>query len=273
MLKVSLNEKTFRELRDIIYEKSGIFVPDTKMYLIENRLSSILKEKKLKTYEDYLNLLKYSSNGNDLSRLFDAITTNETYFFREMEQLQVCVNSVVPSLLNTGKRSKVRIWSAACSTGEEPYTIAMMLMEKFGSINAFDILGSDISNNVLASARMACYSSYSTRNVPAKYLKKYFTPDGKVFRLNNEIKKSVKLTKINITESKDMRAMHGADIIFCRNVLIYFDLKSKQEAVSNLYDCLKPGGYLFIGATESLHNVTRAFRPSAVDGIISYRKV
>jgi chemotaxis protein methyltransferase CheR len=273
MLTVSLREDTFRQIRDIIYKHSGIFIPDTKKYLIENRLTSILKEKKLDNYENYLDLLKVSPNGNELSRLFDAITTNETYFFREAEQLSACVESGIASMMRNGKRPRIRIWSAACSTGEEPYTIAMMLMEKFGTINGFEIYGSDISNNVLVSAARACYSSYSTRNVPQNYLQKYFTPQGKAFLLKDNVKKSVKFRKVNLMDDREMRMMRGMDFIFCRNVLIYFDMSSKKKVVSYLYDCLNPGGYLYIGATESLHNITRAFRPSSINGTVAYRKV
>ena len=269
-----LNDPTFRELRDYIYDQSGIFITDTKKYLVENRLSRILQEKSLKCFEDYLKLIKFSSNGNELTRLFDAVTTNETYFFREPQQLSVFSESILPEIVGQKKGSKVvKIWSAACSTGEEPYTLTMMLLEKRLSPNQFEIVASDLSQGVLDSARKGLFNSYSVRNVPEPYLKKYFSVNDQSHVLNDDIKKSVKFMKMNLIDSKAMKTLRGMDIIFCRNVLIYFDAKAKQRVVSHLYDSLNPGGYLFIGSSESLHNVTRAFRPTVINKVITYQKV
>lgn len=274
MLSIPLEESTFRDLRNYIYDKSGIFISDTKKYLIENRLSRILQEKNLKSYEEYLKLIKFSSNGNELIRLFDAVTTNETYFFREPQQLSIFADCVFPKLAGQKRGNrKIKMWSAACSTGEEPYTLAMMLMEKLVPSDQFEIYASDLSESVLNSAKKADYNSYSVRNMPEQYLKKYFSNSGKSYSLGPRIKKTVKFMKVNLIESANMKLLRGMDIIFCRNVLIYFDTKAKQKVVSNLYDCLNPGGYLFIGSSESLHNVTRAFRPSVMNKIITYQKV
>jgi len=131
MLNFPLNDVTFKNIRDFIYDRSGIFISDTKKYLIENRLARIVKENNLGSFDDYLHLLKHSPNGIELNRLFDAVTTNETYFYREPQQLQVFVDGIIPALIKQKKGSApLKIWSAACSTGEEPYTISMMLMEK-----------------------------------------------------------------------------------------------------------------------------------------------
>lgn len=274
MLSIPLAESTFKDLRDYIYDKSGIFIADTKKYLIENRLSRILQEKELKSYEDYLNLIKFSSNGSELIRLFDAVTTNETYFFREPQQLSIFAEWVFPKLaVQKRGNNKIKIWSAACSSGEEPYTLSMMLMEKLLPVDSYEIYGSDLSESVLDSAKKAVYTSYSIRNMPEQYLKKYFSNSGKSYSLNARVKETVKFMKVNLIESTNMKLLHGMDIIFCRNVLIYFDAKAKQKVVSNLYDCLNTGGYLFIGSSESLHSVTRAFRPSVINKIITYQKV
>jgi chemotaxis protein methyltransferase CheR len=273
MLTISLADSTFKNLRDFIYDNSGIYIADTKKYLIENRLSRILQEKKLNSFEEYLSLIKVSSNGNELARLFDAITTNETYFFREEQQLNVFTDTLIPKVLSQTKNARLRIWSAACSTGEEPYTLAIMLMEKYSSTRPFEIYATDISEGVLTSAKSAVYNSYSTRNIPEPYLKKYFSNSNNTHKLSSEVKNSVKFMKGNLIDHKTIKSLRGMDIIFCRNVLIYFDGKAKQKAVSNLYDCLNPGGYLVIGSSESLHNVTRAFRPSITKKTIMYQKV
>ena len=156
MLKIPLSDTTFKNIRDYIYANSGIFIADTKKYLIENRLSRILQEKNLNSFEEYFKLVRFNSNGNELARLFDAVTTNETYFFRESRQLSTVVDDLLPKILsNKNNSKKLRFWSAACSTGEEPYTISMMLMEnKIAPVN-FEIHASDISEGVLASAKRA----------------------------------------------------------------------------------------------------------------------
>jgi chemotaxis protein methyltransferase CheR len=274
MLGIPLVDSTFKDLRDYIYDKSGIYIADSKKYLIENRLSHVLKEKKLNSFEDYLKMIKFSTNGNELTRLFDAVTTNETYFFREPQQLEVFANTVMPKVLSAKKAGqKIKLWSAACSSGEEPYTISIMLTEKPLLAGKFEIYASDLSEGVLSSAKRAVYNSYSVRNIPDNYLKKYFLNNGHSYTLSTSVKKTVKFNKVNLINDKNIRPLRGMDVIFCRNVLIYFDTKAKQKVVSNLYDCLNPGGYLFIGSSESLHSVTRAFRPSVTNKVIMYQKV
>jgi len=274
MLNIPLVESTFKDLRDYIYEKSGIYIADTKKYLIENRLSRILQENKLQSYEDYLKFIKFSSNGKELSRLFDAVTTNETYFFREPQQLTVFAEGVLTKILEHKKGTKyIKIWSAACSSGEEPYTLSMILLEKRIQTTNFEIYASDLSEGVLTSAKRAVYNSYSVRNIPGPYMNKFFSNNGQSYILNDSVKNTVKFMKINLIDNKNMASLRGMDVIFCRNVLIYFDTRSKQKVVSNLYDSLNPGGYLFIGQSESLHNITRAFRPCVINKVIMYQKV
>jgi chemotaxis protein methyltransferase CheR len=274
MLNIPLLDTTFKDLRDYIYEHSGIYIADTKKYLIENRLARVLQDKKLNSFEEYLNIIKFCSNGNEMARLFDAVTTNETYFFREIDQLNVFNDDLVPNLLKQNKgKQRLRIWSAACSSGEEPYSIAIMLLEKnFGNMQ-FEIHASDICESVLASAKKGVYTSYSIRNIPQQYLNKYFIKNDQLYSLSQTVSKSVNFKKINLIDEKHVKSVRGMDIIFCRNVLIYFDAKAKQKVVSHLYNALNPGGYLIIGSSESLHSVTRAFRPSVIKKVIIYQKV
>ncbi len=149
-----LQDATFKQLRDFIYEKSGIFIPDTKKYLLEKKLASRLEEKKLNTFDDYLQHVRTSVNGDEIGKLFDAVTVNETYFFREPQQLDVFSDVLVGRLVESKGSSDIRIWSAASSTGEEAYTLAMMLMEK-KLCTRMEIIASDISNEVLESAKKA----------------------------------------------------------------------------------------------------------------------
>ncbi|MCL0074797.1 protein-glutamate O-methyltransferase CheR [Thermodesulfovibrionales bacterium] len=273
---LEMADGTFRQLRDFIYEKSGIFIPDNKKYLLESRLGRRVQERHLRGYEDYLYILKYGMNRDELSMLFDMVTTNETFFFRESQQFEVFAGEVLKRIMGENsslRRRDIKIWSAACSTGEEPYTIAMMLLER-PEANIFrkEIYASDISESTLNSAKRGVYSSYSTRNVPDAYLKKYFQNNNQQYLLSPDIKSMVRFMKVNLVEDSEVRAMRGIDIIFCRNVLIYFDNRAKQKAISLLYDSLRPNGYLFVGTSESLHSVTRAFKPVAINKIIVYQK-
>ncbi len=273
----TLSEDTFRQLRDFIYEKTGIYIPDNKKYFLENRLSRVIKEKNLRSYDDYLYYLKYSATKPDIARLFDAVTTNETFFFREPQQFEVLANNLIPQIVKENAqmgRKDIKIWSAACSTGEEPYTIAMILLEKSELMNIRkEIYASDISESVLMSARRGMYVGYSTRNIPPQYLAKYFKDSGGIYLLSENVKSLVKFMNINLIEEREVRQLKGIDIVFCRNVLIYFDDKAKKKVVSLIYDVLRPKGYLFIGTSESLHNITRAFRPIVINKVIVYQKV
>lgn len=272
-----MTDEVFKQLRDFIYEKSGIFIPDNKKYFLENRLGRRLQDRNLKGYEDYLYILKYGSDKNELVRLFDLVTTNETFFFREPQQFDVFSGELLSRIItdnSSSGRRDIKVWSAACSTGEEAYTIAMILLEK-PEINTFrkEIYASDISESVINSAKVGVYGSYSIRNIPDRYLKKYFKNTGEQYQISSEVKAITKFMQINLIEDKDVRTIRGVDVIFCRNVLIYFDNKAKQKAVSLLYDALRPNGYLFVGTSESLHNVTRAFRPIVINKVIVYKKV
>ncbi|MGC8937400.1 MAG: CheR family methyltransferase [Thermodesulfovibrio sp.] len=274
---VTINDEVFKQLRDFIYEKTGIYVPDNKKYFLENRLSRILKEKNLRNFEDYLYFLKYSANKHDIGRLFDAVTTNETFFFREPQQFEVFSNDLIPKIIKENGqmgRKDIKIWSAACSTGEEPYTIAMILLEKPELVSVRkEIYASDISESVLMSARRGMYGSYSVRNVPPQYMAKYFKDSGGIYVLSETVKSMVKFMNINLIEEKEVKQLKGMDVVFCRNVLIYFDDKAKKKAVSLIYDVLRPKGYLFVGTSESLHNITRAFRPVVINKVVVYQKV
>lgn len=273
----ALAEEVFRQLRDFIYEKSGIFIPDNKKYFLENRLGRRIQEKNLKTYDDYLYILKYGNDKPESNKLFDLVTTNETFFFREPLQFDLLAGELLKRVKDENSkaaRRDIKIWSAASSTGEEAYTVAMLFNES-PDIKPFtlDIYATDISESVLASAKNAVYGSYAVRNVPELYMKKYFTNSNQQFQLSPAIKKMVKFSKVNLFDEKEVKALRGMDVVFCRNVLIYFDDKAKQKVVSHLYDALRPGGYLIIGTSESLHSITRAFRPVVINKVIIYQKV
>lgn len=277
--KPKLSNETFGLLRDIIYAKCGIQFGDTKKYLLETRLARRLEEKNLKTFEDYYYYLMYDPDkAKELTHLLNCIVTNETSFFRDPAQLEAFRRGVVPKVVEEKARSgakTLKVWSAASSTGEEPYTLAMMLMEDLSSKGfSLEVLGSDISDRVLKSAETAVYERYSLRNTPEAFLGKYFVPSGpESYTVAKKVRDIVKYRKVNLVDSIETRMIRGMDIIFCRNVLIYFDDASKKKAVTHLYDSLNKGGYLFVGFSETLHNITRLFRPVSIERSVVYQKV
>ncbi len=276
-----MSEKVFVVLRDIIYQRSGMFFPDNKKYVLETRLVRRVDDAGFESFEKYVDFLKSDpKREQELSALFEIITTNETSFFRDMNQLQVFEAGVLTKLIKqiegTGVK-KLRLWSSACSTGEEPYTMAMQTLNRVQTgINSdwdIEIHATDISEGVLNSARRGEYNDYSIRNVPPQYLAKYFSKNGNgKYSIKPEIKKLVKFSNVNLFDSMKLRVFKGMHIVFCRNVLIYFDEASKKKVVNSIYDSLLPGGYLFIGHAESLFNISRAFKLVNINNLLVYQK-
>jgi len=273
-----MTREEFTVLRDFIYEKTGIYFAETKTYLLESRLTNRLNELGLSSFEDYYYHLKYGADRarGELPNLFDVVTTNETSFYRNPPQLDAFKIILQKEYMNgSGPASPIRIWSAACSTGEEPYTLAIMLMEMAELRRIaipFSILATDISTKVLESARKAVFSQYSVRNTDEAIKKKYFTEENNMYKLKETVKKNVKIDFMNLMDDDAYRLYRQMDFIFCRNVLIYFDEKMKKKVVDHMYECLKPKGFLTIGHAESLHNISRAFKPLVFPGTIAYQK-
>ncbi|MEN6617157.1 MAG: protein-glutamate O-methyltransferase CheR [Syntrophorhabdus sp.] len=273
-----MTKEEFVVLRDFIYEKTGIYFTETKTYLLESRLANRLGELGLNSFEDYYYHLKYGAEKarGEMANLFDVVTTNETSFFRNPPQLEAFKVILQKSYMNgSAPKTPLRIWSAACSTGEEPYTLAIMLTEMMESqrVNIpFTILATDISSKVLESARKAAFGQYSVRNTDDGIKRKYFTEENGMYRLKDTIKRNVKIDFMNLMDDDAYRMYRQMDFIFCRNVLIYFDEKMKKKVVDHMYECLKPKGYLTIGHAESLHNISRAFKPLVFPGTIAYQK-
>lgn len=281
---INMSDKAFCTLRDMIYERSGIYFPEQKKYVLENRLLKRIEDGGFEDFDRYIDFLRYDPlRGREFSKLFDIITTNETSFFRDTNQLHTFESVVLPQAIKDieGKGQKrLRIWSAACSTGEEPYTLAMIILNKFPQIQNMgppcldiEINGSDISESVINSARRGEYNDYSIRNVPPRYLERYFIKNGSgKYAVRHEVKGMIRLSNVNLFDDMKLRMLRGIHIVFCRNVLIYFSDVAKKKAIANIYDCLESGGYLFIGYAESLFNISRAFKLVNINNIIVYQK-
>ncbi|MCF8240205.1 MAG: protein-glutamate O-methyltransferase CheR [Melioribacteraceae bacterium] len=275
----ALSNECFAEWREYIYKLCGIYFQDNKKYLLENRLQKRLNYLGIDTFEKYLDYVKYGTKRSvELEYLYEVITINETFFFRNQPQLNVLVSSVIPELHKSKSefnRNKLRIWSAASSSGEEAYSIAMTIEEfvkpKFPGLRV-EIVGTDINRNVLQTASKGIYREYSIRNTPSYYLKKYFSTRDGQYELNSNIKSMVSFKFLNLFDESSMRMMLNFDIIYCANVLIYFNAESKIQVVSNLYNALNKYGYLFIGYSETLHGISRAFKLVSYPKTIGYKK-
>lgn len=277
--EVKIGDSEFTQLRDFIYELTGIYIADNRKYLLENRLAGRLKALNLKDFGEYFYYLRFDSGKrNELPRLYEVITTNETSFFRNPPQLKVFQEKVLAEVLEELRKKrtkKLHIWSAGCSTGEEPYTMAIQLHEALGSeISSWSIriTANDLSESVLRSAREGIYTDYALRTTPKEMITKYFTKEGQKFRIKPEVKRLVSFGQINLNDRMAVKRVERSQIVFCRNVIIYFDDAMKKRVISAFYDNLLPGGYLLIGHSESLHNITRAFKPVHHPGAIIYKK-
>ncbi len=277
--KPKLSNETFTLISGLIYSRSGIFFPHTKKYLLEARLQKRLEGLSLKTFEDYYYYLTYDAEREkEAARLLNTVVTNETSFFRDIIQLNAFRRGVMPQLLRDKEKSgsrSVKIWSAACSTGEEPYTLAIMLLEDGVQSKGYatEILASDLSDNVLKSAQAGVYERYSLRNTPEACIAKYFQNSAETYAVNKRVQDLVRYRKINLYSAQETAMVKSVDVVFCRNVLIYFDDASKKKVLAHLYDSLNRGGYLFVGFSESLHDVTRLFKPLSMERTVVYQKI
>lgn len=274
-----LSDETFVLLRDFIYERTGIYFPQKKKYLLEGRLAKRLQFLDLARFEDYLQLLRHGlERESEFELLCNTITINETSFFRNEPQIQAFQQKLAAEVIEAKKgygARTLRVWSAACSSGEEPYTLAMLYLEhlkpRYPDLR-IEIVGTDINTAVLDAARKAEYNSYTIRSTPQLYIDKYFDVQNSVYRLHTDVKELVRFEYHNLADRHMMRRMNRFDFIFCANVLIYFDLKAKIQIVGDLYDCLNRGGYLFIGYSEMLHRISTAFKLVSIPKATVYKK-
>ena len=277
--EVKVTDEEFVQLRDFIYQQSGIFIAENRKYLIENRLSNRIKELNLKNFGEYYYFLRFDAKRKDeLTKLFEVITTNETSFYRNPPQLKVFQEKILPLTLEEIKKKgpkKLRIWSAGCSTGEEPYTLAMILHEVLRTeLPTWDIkiTANDLSEAVLKAARQGRYNEYALRTTPKEIIDRYFIKYENYYDVQPKLKNLITFAPINLSDRLMLKRNEKSHIIFCRNVIIYFDDEMKKQVIESFYDNLLPGGCMLIGHSESLHNISRTFKPEHHVGTIVYRK-
>ena len=273
---ISLSDDVFRLMRDLISDYCGIFFDESSKYILERRLNRRLKQHMFDDFRDYYRFLLYDRKRDDeLSAIVDILTVNETYFFRENKQLKAFSEEVCQEMLALKKNTRtLRVWSAGCSSGEEPYTLAMLMLERsymFRDWN-IEIMGSDINRNVLSTARHGVYRKNSFRATDEYFIKKYFTPDGDGYRIRDNVKKLVNFSYMNLFDPIKVKLIGRVDVVFCRNVLIYFNLESKKKLINNFFQRLNDGGYLMLGHAESLINISTSFTLKHLKNDMVYQK-
>jgi len=271
-LLVAITDAEFRELRDAIKERFGIYYDDTKQFLLQSRLQTRLVKRSVPDFHAYYKfLLSHPERQAEWDELASVLSNNETYFFRERAQLDVLVKEVVDEALRSAS-GRVRVWSAACSTGEEPYSLAMTLLEtRRLAPSQIQIKASDISPRALEKAQVGFYRELSFRATPPEVIQRYFRAFQGGFMISDDIKRMVDFFRINLLDEQAVAKAGPVDAIFCRNVLIYFDKETQKRVVEGFARALRPRGYLFLGHAESIIRLTDLYEPIVSPKAIYYR--
>ncbi len=274
-----LSANDFSKLSSFIYEKCGIKLPDSKKIMIEARLRKRLRDLNIDSYSEYCQMLFSSRNDNkEITQMIDLVTTNKTDFFREPRQFNFLSDIALPELedkYGAGTKRPLRIWSAGCSTGEEPYTISIVLNEFAKEKNKFsyNILATDISTHVLEIAKLGIYEEERTQVIPNPLMHKYFlkskNKEKKVVRIIPQLRKTIDFQWLNFMDN-NFSITGKFDAIFCRNVIIYFDKETQDRLIAKLIDYLVPGGYLFLGHSESIFKTNLPITQMAASTYMRY---
>jgi chemotaxis protein methyltransferase CheR len=273
---IVITDEDFKKFREFFYRKTGIYFEDSKRYFVDKRLLERIQATGYTNFRSYFAFMRFQASGEEIQALTNAMTVNETYFFREEYQLKCLVDSLLPEVVKgKAQGSTIRIWSIPSSSGEEPYSIALYLTEFWPDIEHWDVelIASDIDTHILQKAREGRYSPRSVQQLPAKLLQRHFRrlSNGE-YQISDDFRQAVEFTRVNLMDMADTRPYRGFDVIFCRNLLIYFDDLSRQQAAEVFFDALNPGGFICLGHSESMSRITSAFRVRKFPDAIVYQK-
>jgi len=272
---VTVTEEEFRRLCDFVYRRTGMVFTESKRYYVERRVAERMAATGAKTFDSYFARLRSDALG-EIEPFINAFTVNETYFYREDHQLRCLTTDLLPRRMAAKPPgAPIRLWSVPCSTGEEPYSIAIWMLENWPEVDFYDIeiIGSDIDTRVLEAAEEGTYGSRALMRLSADLIAKYFVPLGNDrWRILDDLRQSVRFSPVNLIEAAEIRAHGRFDVIFCRNVLIYFDDASRRMAAENLYESLLPGGYICLGHAESMSRISPLFEVCRYSDAIVYQK-
>ncbi|HEY7825903.1 MAG TPA: protein-glutamate O-methyltransferase CheR [Candidatus Acidoferrales bacterium] len=275
----NLNDPAYLKIRNLIYSVSGIYHPQNKMYLLAERCARRMSALTCRTASSYLDILNSPLRREEEMRLlFNEITIGETCMFRSMPQHDALRRIILPQIAETKRQrgmQNLHIWSAGCSTGEEPYSLAMSLLEESAGLLKgwkLQITATDLNERSLEFAKAGVYGEYALRSTTNHYKHRYMRPEAGGFRVKDEVKSIVNFSRLNLQDQVKMLFMKGMDIIFCCNVLIYFDAASKTNVIHHFYSALMAGGYLLLGTSESLLQIPSEFRLIHFPGATAYGK-
>jgi chemotaxis protein methyltransferase CheR len=275
MSDTTINQEDFFKFREFFYRKTGIQFEDTKRYFVDKRLIERIEATDSGNFRNYFVTLRFETSGAELQTMINLMTVNETYFFREEHQFKSLVNAILPELtLHKTDHRPLRIWSVPSSSGEEAYSIAIYLLELWPGISQWDveIISSDIDTKILSQARTGHYSPRSVQKLPKYLLDKYFSPVGDGYQISDELRQAVEFTRVNLMKPVDVRGYRSFDVIFCRNLLIYFDDLSRRAAADTMFDALNPGGFLCLGHAESMSRISSLFQVRKLSDSVVYQK-
>jgi chemotaxis protein methyltransferase CheR len=270
-----VTEEEFARLSDFLYRRTGMVFTESKRYYVQRRVTDRMEATGATSFASYFARLRSDLNG-EIEQFINAFTVNETYFYREDHQLRCLTSDLLAERIRRRRRSEaVRVWSVPCSTGEEPYSIAMWLLETWPQVDAYDIeiIGSDIDTRVLQAAEAGIFGKRALMRLSPELVAKYFVRlDEDRWQILEDLRGSVRFSQVNLIEAAETRAQGQFDVIFCRNVLIYFDEASRRLAAENLYENLAPGGFICLGHTESMSRISPLFEVRRFADAIVYQR-
>ena len=274
---LSVSNADFETFREFFYKHTGMLFEESKRYYVDKRLIERMEATRSTTFRDYLAMARLEASGAEVQALVNALTVNETYFFRDLAQIECLTYRMLPEVLanQKGVKKTIKIWSSPCSSGEEPYSIAIHLLEYWPQVDDYEIeiFGTDIDSRVIQQAASGIYSMRSTQNLPKHILKRYFTPvSGDRLEISADLRGSIHFQQVNIMNAAQTRSFRDFDIIFSRNMLIYFDSKSRRIAAQTFFDALKPGGFVCLAPTEPMNNITSLFKTRSFPGVTTYQR-
>ena len=271
-----ISDDDFMKFREFFYRKTGIMFADNKRYFVDKRILERMAISCVDSFDEYFGRVRFQSSGAELQALVNSMTVNETYFFREEYQLKCLALSIIPEIAaSCCPGEAIKIWSIPCSTGEEPYSIALFLLEYWKDVDDFDIeiIASDIDTAVIQKARLGVYDERALQHVPAETIRKYMTrtSDGR-HQIVRAIRDSIKFSQVNILDANVAGGYAGFHVVFCRNLLIYFDDVSRREAAEAIFASLAPGGFVCLGHSESMSRISSLFNIRKFPEAIIYQK-
>ncbi len=271
-----ISQRDFGKLKDVIYRRSGIYIDEKKFVTLSRKIDEYMRKNGYMNFRDFFHNIRFNQDKTIFQDLINIVTVNETYFYREKYQFETLINHVLPQLHSIRQKNQpIRILCSPSSTGEEPYSIALHLLDegKLVEERDFEIIGIDIDSGVINKAKMGKFTKRSVQFIPSHLLTKYFNQDGTLFKIKDFMTEVIDFRVINVMDKNQMKKLGKYDVIFSRNMLIYFDDASRREVAMTFYEMLNPGGYVFLGHAESMSRIVSIYESRKMGESIIYQKI